>query len=68
MPFLLVLLLTCVKLLKLFIMKDFVNYLIAVVSMGCITGLLVSMGSQILLAMGVMSLFWAGMFAPMLRG
>jgi hypothetical protein len=49
-------------------MKDFVNYLIAVVSMGCITGLLVSMGSQILLAMGVMSLFWAGMFAPMLRG
>ena len=47
-------------------MKNFKHYALAVVSMGCITGLLISMGSQILLAMGIMSLFWAGMFAPML--
>ena len=47
-------------------MKNFKHYALAVVSMGCITGLLISMGSQILLAMGVMSLFWAGMFARML--
>ena len=47
-------------------MKKIGNYLFAVVIMGAISGLAVSMGTHILLGMGVMSLFWAGMFAPML--
>jgi hypothetical protein len=47
-------------------MKKIGNYLFAVAIMGSISGLAVSMGTHILLGMGVMSLFWAGMFAPML--
>ena len=47
-------------------MKKISGYLFAIAIMGSITGLIVSMGANILLCMGVMSLFWAGMFAPML--
>jgi len=47
-------------------MKKIGNYLFAVAIMGAISGLAVSMGTHILLGIGVMSLFWAGMFAPML--
>ena len=49
-------------------MKKIGGYLFAVGTMGAISGLAVSMGTNILLGMGVMSLFWAGMFAPMLGG
>lgn len=47
-------------------MKNILPYLFAVAIMGSITGLIVSMGANILLCMGVMSLFWAGMLTPML--
>jgi hypothetical protein len=47
-------------------MKKTKDYLFAVAIMGSITGLVVSMGANILLCMGVMSLFWAGMLTPML--
>jgi hypothetical protein len=46
--------------------ESILPYLFAVLLMGSISGLVVSMGANILLCMGVMSLFWAGMFAPML--
>jgi hypothetical protein len=49
-------------------MKKIGGYLVAVATMGTISGLAVSMGTHILMGMGVMSLFWAGMFAPMLGG
>jgi hypothetical protein len=47
-------------------MKTIAYYLFAVLLLGTFSGLAVSMGTHILMSIGFMSLFWAGMLTPML--
>lgn len=47
-------------------MKKLIQWLIASITLGAITGLLISMGSHVLLAVSLMCAFWAGMLAPIL--
>jgi hypothetical protein len=47
-------------------MKNLFTYFFAVLLFGSFSGILVSMGSHIMLSITFMSLFWACMFAPML--
>ena len=47
-------------------MKKFLGYLFAVALLGTFTGVFASYGNNVLMAVGVFSLFWAGMLAPML--
>lgn len=47
-------------------MKTIALYLFAVLLLGSFSGLLMSMGTNILPAIGFMCLFWAGMLTPML--
>lgn len=47
-------------------MKNVLAYLFAVLLLGSFMGLLISMGSNILLSIGMSCLFWACMLTPML--
>jgi hypothetical protein len=52
--------------LKLITMKKILLYLFATAMLGSFSGLLMSMGSHVLLCIGFMSLFWGCMLMPML--
>ncbi len=47
-------------------MKNYIPYIFVVLLLGTFSGLLMSMGSNILASVGMMSLFWAAMLAPTL--
>jgi len=47
-------------------MKNYMPYIFVVLLLGTFSGLLMSMGSNILASVGMMSLFWAAMLAPVL--
>jgi len=47
-------------------MKKLMQWLLASITLGTITGILISMGSHMLLAVALMCAFWAGMLAPVL--
>lgn len=47
--------------------KTIAAYLFGVTLLGAFSGLLMSMGSNMLASMGFMCLFWACMLTPMLR-
>lgn len=47
-------------------MKKIFLYLYATAMLGSFTGLLMSMGSNVILCIGFMCLFWGGMLIPML--
>lgn len=47
-------------------MKKIAPYLFGVLLLGSFSGFLMSMGNNILMSIGLMCLFWAGMLTPML--
>lgn len=47
-------------------MKNIAYYLFAVALLGSFSGILMSMGANILASIGFMCLFWGCMFTPML--
>jgi hypothetical protein len=47
-------------------MKNYMPYIFVVLLLGTFSGLLMSMGSNMLASVGMMSLFWAAMLAPTL--
>lgn len=47
-------------------MKKYGHYVFGVLLLGTFMGLLMSMGNNILMSVGMSYLFWAGMLTPML--